>query len=490
MNRALTLIAALAVAPLATAPLALAAQGASTRNTESFDRTKVPALGKSPVLKLPTVEKGALANGVGIQLVAQHEVPIVQITLVIDGGSRLDAAQPGLAAFSARLLTEGAGSRDANALQSELAFLGASLFAGASNDYFSVSLNVPKRSLGAALDLMADVALRPTFKASEVKKQRDLLLASILQRKDQPTQLAAIAFNQLMFPAGHPYHNPSSGDSVTVATLDSAKVRAFYSGAFVPSRAKFVVVGDIALGEVKPMLEARFGKWTAGAPLPVPAATGKAVSNEQVKVYLVDKPGAAQSVIYVGAPGADRLSPDYPALMVMNTILGGSFSSRLNSNLRETKGYTYGISSGFRWSPIPGPFAISSSVRTNVTDSSLVEIFKEIKAIRDVPVDAAELTRAKNYEALALPGRFETNGQIAGQFVSLGTFGLPLSSVSELGPKINAVTSADVQRVARQYVPVDKVTVLIVGDLAKIRAGVEALHLGPSQVIEVSQIVK
>lgn len=456
----------------------------------SFDRTKVPALGKTPTLTLPAVEQGTLGNGVAIQLVGQHEVPIVQLTLVVDGGSRLDAKQPGLAAFTTRLLTEGAGTRDANALQSELAFLGASLFASAGSDAFTVSLNVPKRSLDAALDLMADVVLRPRFGAADVRKQRDLALAGILQRKDQPTQLAAIAFDQLMFPEGHPYHRPSSGDSATIATLDSAKVRAFHAGAYVPQRARFVVVGDIALNEITPLLQARFGAWTVGAPLPVPAVTSRAVSNSTVQVYLVDKPGAAQSVIYVGAPGADRLSPDYPALRVMNTILGGSFSSRLNSNLRETKGYTYGISSNFRFSPVPGPFQIASSVRTNVTDSSLVEIFKEITAIRDVPVDAAELERAKNYVALAIPGSFETNAQIAGQFVTLGTFGLPLASVSELGPRIMAVTAADVQRVARQYIPSDKVTVLVVGDLAKVRAGIEALHLGAISVLDVAQIVR
>ncbi|MEI6813873.1 MAG: pitrilysin family protein [bacterium] len=462
---------------------ALSAQG-------TFDRTKVPGLGKTPALKLPAVERSALGNGVAIQLVGQHEVPIVQLTLVVDGGSRLDAKQPGLASFATRMLTEGAGSRDANALQSELAFLGANLFANAGSDAFSVSLNVPKRSLAAALDLMADVVLRPKFSATDVRKQRDLALAGILQRKDQPTQLAAIAFNQLMFPEGHPYHNPASGDSATIAALDSARVRSFYAGAYVPQRARFIVVGDISLGEIKPMLQSRFGAWAASTPLPVPAVTANAVSNSAVKVYLVDKPGAAQSVIYIGVPGADRLSPDYPALRVMNTILGGSFSSRLNSNLRETKGYTYGISSDFRFAPVPGPFQISSSVRTNVTDSSLVEIFKEIKAIRDVPVDNAELERAKNYVALAIPGSFETNAQIAGQFVTLGTFGLPLSSVSELGPRITAVTAGDVQRVARQYVPVEKVTVLIVGDLAKIRAGVEALKLGPSALLDVSQIVR
>jgi len=475
---------------IALACLALPAIAGAQASNAALDRSKVPALGKTPVLHLPNVERAALPNGVAIQLVGQHEVPLVQVTLVIDGGTRLDGMTPGLAAFTSRMLTEGAGTRDANALQSELAFLGAQLNANAAGDYFVVSLNVPKRSLGTALDLMADVALRPNFRAAEVRKQRDLLLAQILQRKDQPTQVAAIAFDQLMFPAGHPFHNPASGDSATIASLDSAKVRGFYAAAFVPERAKFTVVGDISAAELTPLLAQRFGAWKAAAPkLAIAPVTATAVTNDKVKLYLVDKPGAAQSVIYVGAPGVDRLSPDYPALTVMNTILGGSFSSRLNSNLRETKGYTYGISSNFRWSPVPGPFAVSSSVRTNVTDSSLVEIFKELRAIRDRPVDAAELERARNYVALALPARFETNAQIAGQLVTLNAFGLPLSSVAALGPQLLAVTGADVQRVARQYLPADRLTVVVVGDLAKVRAGIEALKLGEITVLDVSSII-
>lgn len=465
--------------------------GAQTKNAPVLDRTIVPALGKTPTLHLPSVQKSSLANGVAIQLVGQHEVPLVQLSLVITGGSRLDHDAPGMAAFTSRMLTEGAGSRDANALQSELAFLGAQLNASAGTDYFSITLNVPKRSLASALDLMADVALRPAFRANDVRKQRDLLLAQILQRKDQPTQVAALAFDKLMYPAGHPYHAPASGDSATVASLDSAKVRTFYAAAFIPSRASFTVVGDIASAELTPLLAARFGAWKGGAAtLDITPVTTTAVTNDKVKIYLIDKPGAAQSVIYVGAPGVDRHSPDYPALTVMNTILGGSFSSRLNSNLRETKGYTYGISSNFRWAPIPGPFAVSSSVRTNVTDSSLVEIFNELRAIRDTPLDATELSRAKNYVALALPARFETNAQIAGQLVSLASFGLPLASVSELGPRLLAVTSADVQRVARQYVPIDRFTIVIVGDLAKVRPGIDALHLGEVTVLDVAAVLR
>ena len=476
-------------------PLALPAQQAKPVAKPSpvsvLDRTKPPALGRTPVLVLPAVQRGTLTNGVALQLVEQHELPLVQLSLIISGGSKAEGVQHGLASFTARMLTEAAGTRDANGLQSELGFLGAQLFAASGTDVFTISLNVPKRSLAAALDLMADVALRPAFRASDIRRQRDLRFAALLQRKDQPTQVAALAFNQLLFPPGHPYHYASDGDSASTATLDSAAVRVFYEHAFVPSRAKFVVVGDVTEPEMRALLTAKFGAWkqTAG-PVVITAITVKPVVNDKVNVYLLDKPGAAQSVIYVGAPGVDRLNPDYPPLVVMNTILGGSFSSRLISNLRETKGYTYGISSSFRWAPTAGPFGVSSSVRTNVTDSSLVEIFKELRAIRDTPVDSTELQRAKAYVSLALPARFETNGQIAGQLVDLGTYGLPLHSVTEFSTKVNAVSRADVQRVARQYIPVDHMTIVVVGDLAKVRAGIEALKLGTVTVLDVSTVAR
>ena len=174
----------------------------------------------------------------------------------------------------------------------------------------------------------------------------------------------------------------------------------------------------------------------------------------------------------------------------MNTIIGASFSSRLNTNLRETKGYTYGISSRFSWSPIPGPFIVASQVRTNVTDSSLVEIFKELRSIRDAPVEAKELDRAKAYVALAVPGRFETNAAIAGQLVDLDSYGLALSSVNDFVARVNAVTAADVQRVARRYIPAGTATLVVVGDLAKVRAGIEALKLGTVTTMDVSSIAR
>jgi predicted Zn-dependent peptidase len=476
----LAALAGLAAAPLAAQP-----------GPSALDRGKPPTLSGPPALHLPALARGSLANGIGLELVEHHALPLVQVTLVVRGGTKLDAAQPGIATFTTRMLTEGAGARDANALSSELTFLGAQLAASAGADAFVVSLNVPKRSLGAALDLMADVAMRPTFRATDLVRQRDLRLASILQRKDQPTQLASLAFNQLVFPAGHPYHQPSDGDSSSTAALDSAHVRAFYERAFAPSRATFVVVGDVTEPEMRALLAARFGAWkSATAPTALPQVTTKPVTNAKIQLYLLDKPGAAQSVIILGAPGTDRLNPDYPAITVMNTLLGGSFSSRLNANLRETKGYTYGIGSAFRWAPLPGPFSVSTSVRTDVTDSSLVEIFKELRALRDTPVNATELARGKAYVALAVPGEFETNAQVASQLVSLGYFGLPLASVTDFVARVGAVTAADVQRVARKYLPVDNATLVVVGDVAKIRPGIEALKFGPVSLLDVSTIAR
>lgn len=486
MTRARVASLASLAALTACAPLAAHAQGAA-----ALDRSKAPPLGAIHTFKLPSVAKGALSNGVGLEVIEHHALPLVHLTLMINGGSRLEAGHPGLASFTARMLTEGAGTRDANALQSEIAFLGAQLSAGSSAEAFTVQLSVAKRSLAEALDLMSDVVLRPTFPASSVAQQRDLRLAQMLQRRDQPTTIAALAFNEIVFPAGHPYHDAADGDSASTAALDSAGVRAFYQKAFVPDRARFIAVGDITEAELHGLLASRFGAWKrTGALAMIPKVAVKPVANDAAKIYLVDKPNAAQSVIELGAPGADRLSPDYPAIVVMNTLLGASFSSRLNQNLRETKGYTYGISSRFAFQPIPGAFEVATQVRTNVTDSSLVEIFKELRLIRDVPADAVELARAKAYVALGVPGRFETNAGITAQLATLDQFGLPLSSTNDFIAKVNAVTAADVQRVARQYIPANTATLVVVGDLARVRAGIEALKLGTVTTMDVSSIAR
>jgi zinc protease len=459
-----------------------------TLSPQQFDRSRPPALGDAPQLVVPTVKAARLDNGVAIKVVEQRELPLVHITLQLAGGSRLDRDRPGLATFTAQMIREGAGSRDANMLQSELAHLGASLSAGADWDNTSVTLRVAKRNVEAALDLMADVVLRPRFQAADVIRQRDLRVAGLLQQRDQPGALASLAFDQALFPAGHPYNRSLGGDSASTTSLDSTTVRAFHNGAYRPNRATFTVVGDISDAEARTLLQRRFGNWSANGPERTPAPVlVNPVRSSTRRVILVDKPGAAQSVIRIGVPGIERTTPDYAAIMVMNTILGGSFSSRLMTNLRETKGYTYGARSGFQFRPLPGAWTASADVRTNVTDSSLVEFLREFGALRDHPVDNDELARAKAYLALGVPGDLESTAQIAGQITSLSAFNLPLSYLQEFVTAVQQVSAADVQRVAQRLIPSTTATIVVVGDLAQIRRGIEALSLGPITVVEVTE---
>jgi len=480
----------LAAAAAFAATTALAA-ASSPALAQPAVRERPPALGSAAPLTVPGIARARLANGIAVSVVEQHELPLVQLVVSFPGGSRLDGNAAGLAAFTANMLDEGAGTRDAATLQSELAFLGASLQTGADWDRITVSLKVPVRSLAPALDLLGDVIRRPTFASAEVKRQRDLRLTAILQQRDQPNALADLAFNATLFPAGHPYHRSAGGDSAAVAAFDSAAVRAFYDRALRPERAQVVVVGDVDAASARLQLQQRLGDWrAAGAPAVIPAIATPPRRETHTRVYLVDKPGAAQSVISIGWPGVERLSPDYAPLMVMNTLLGGSFSSRLNSNLREAKGYTYGASSRFTFRKVPGPFIASAAVRTNVTDSSLVEFFKELRAIRDQPVADDELQRAKAYVQLGLPGSLESTSQVAGAIAQLAIFDLPLSELSAYAAKVGRVTAADVQRVARQYLVPDQASVVVVGDLKSVRASIEALKLGDIVVLDAKDITR
>ncbi len=469
------LVAAIAVLA-ASVPQSVAAQ--------QLDITHRPPLAAPAPLRIPRAQRSVLPNGVTLYVIEQHEVPLVDAVLSVRGGGRADQDRPGLASFTADMLDEGADTLDAFGIAAQAAYLGAELETRADWDRTLVSLKVPKHSLAAALDLMATVSLEPSFHSADVARERELRLAEILQERDQPEAVASHAFSAVVFPIGHPYHEPLGGDSAATAALDSAGVRAFYAETFRPDRASIIVSGDITLAEATAAITRAFGGWRAAAgTTPAPTAA-PAPATRATTVYLVDKPNAAQSVIAIGNPGVDRRSPDYYALQVMNTLLGGSFSSRLNQNLRETKGYAYGAGSSFQYRPLPGPFIASAAVRTDVTDSSLIEFFKEFKRLRDSAVTPVELTRAKSYIALGLPGEFETAGDLASQLSRLLVFGLPLEYYRTYVPRIMAVTAADVQRVARKYIRPDRVSVVVVGDAAKIRSGIEALHLGPLQQVD------
>jgi zinc protease len=445
------------------------------------DRTHPPGAASPAALHLPPVQTARLMNGLLIAVVEMHEAPVVDVTLTLDAGAIHDPAdRPGLATFTAGMLDEGAGSRGALDIAEQADFLGANLTTRAGADRAEINLHIPKRGLAAGLDLMADVALRPTFPDSEITRQRELRLTGLLQLRDQPTQIAPIAFNAIVFGDQHPYGRPLGGTEASTRAITHDEVARFFTTYYRPNTCRLLIVGDITLPEARALIEARFSDWSQDTPpvvpfpLPAPAAPRR--------LYLVDKPGAAQSVVRIGQLGVPRSTNDYFALEVLNTLLGGSFSSRLNRNLRETHGYTYGAGSAFDMRLFAGPFRASASVVTAKTDSSVLEFMSELRRIREEPVPAEELTKAKDYIALGLPSQFETTAGTAEQVLELLENKLPLQYYDGYIEKIQAVTAREVQDAARRYLDPDRFVIVVVGDRSKIESGLKALALGPVEV--------
>ena len=463
---------------LATAAALLTAASPDRLTAQVVDRSKPPVLAPPPALKLPAVQTATLPNGLELTVVEMHKVPVVDVQVMVDAGAARDPADaPGLATFTAAMLQQGAGTRGALEVADEAAFLGAALNTSASFDRAVASVHVPKRRLEAALDLLADVVLRPTFADSEVNRQRELRGAQLVQQRDEPVAVASVAFPAIVFGAAHPYGHPLNGTDAATAALARPRVVDFYRGYYHPDGTRVLIVGDVKLAEARRLVAARFGAWERATVPAFPTAAAPAPAARAV--YLIDKPGAAQSVIRIGHVGPPRSTPDWYALDVLNTILGGAFTSRLNQNLRETHGYTYGAFSQFAARRLSGAFVALASVVTAKTDSSLIEFLKELRRIRDEPVPAAELAKAKAYITLGLPGEFETTGGAAGQFRDLLAYGLPLDYYDHYIERINAITAEDVQRAARRYIDPDHFDIVVVGDKSQIEAGIKALNEGP-----------
>jgi predicted Zn-dependent peptidase len=360
-----------------------------------------------------------------------------------------------------------------------MAYLGIRLGTGGTWDYSTVSLHTPTAQLDSALALFADVALRPAFPQQELERLRTERLTALVQMRDRPTVIADQAYNAILYGSEHPYGRPTVGTERTIRNITQADLRRFYESYWRPNNATLIVVGDVKADDVERRARALFGGWERrDVPRTTYAATRPAGATT---VYLVDKPGAAQSSVRIGAIGAPRASDDFFAIQVLNTILGGSFTSRLNQNLRETRGYTYGAGSSFALRSQAGPFTARAEIVAAKTDSSLVEFMKELRAIRDtIPSD--ELAKAKRYLQLGLPDAFETTTDIASQLVPLVVYGLPLDFYDGYVRRIGQVTQADVQRVAQRYVDPSRLAIVVVGDRKSIEPTIRALNMGEVSV--------
>ncbi len=453
------------------------------------DRSKAPVPGDPPALKLPPTEKRSLSNGLPVWIVESHEVPVVNLTLIVKAGAAADpAGKYGLASFTSAMLDEGAGSRGALELADAIEFLGASLSTGSTMDASTVRLQTPVSKLEAALPLFADVVLRPTFPETELERLRQQRLTSLLQLRDNAGALATAAFSRVLYGPRHRYGTGTLGNEASNGEMTAGDLRGFYSTYYQPQNAHLLVVGDVDTADVLARLERALGGWANAGTVTVPAVP-PATQHAARQIYLVDKPGAQQSQIRIGLVGVARSSTDYYVLEVLNTVLGGSFTSRLNQNLRERNGYAYGAGSSFDMRAEAGPFAASAGVQTDKTVESLREFFAELDGMHR-PVPEEELARARNLRALGFPGSFETTAGIAGNLSELVVYGLPESTFGEYVPKIRAVTAADVTRAAQKYLSADRFAIVVVGDLRTIEKPIRDANLGPVRVLSSDDVLK
>ncbi|MGH9349945.1 MAG: M16 family metallopeptidase [Vicinamibacterales bacterium] len=467
------------------AALAAAVLCAATVAAAQPDRTRPPAPGPPPELNLPQIQKRALANGLPVWLIETHEVPLVQVNLLVHAGSADDpAGRFGLAGLTSAMLDEGAGTRSSLEIADAVEFLGAVLTTSASFDASSVRLNVPVARLGDALPIMADVALHPTFPQQDLDRLRQERLTTLLQAQDDLASIAAIAYSRLLFGAAHRYGTGAMGTPEALKGFTADDLRSFHAAYYTPSNAALVVVGDVRMDDVLPLLERQFGAWKGAAR--ARAAIPLAPQPARRQIYIVDKPAAEQSQIRIGWIGVPRSTPDYFTLVVMNTVLGGSFTSRLNQNLRETHGYAYGASSTFDMRLSAGPFVATAGVQADKTAEALREFFNELDAIRK-PIGDEELTKAKNYLALGFPADFETAGDLSRRIEDLIVYRLPEGYFEQYVAKVQAVTPAAVHKAAASYIQPAKFAVVVVGDAKSIEAPVRALKLGPVRVMSVQE---
>jgi zinc protease len=330
------------------------------------------------------------------------------------------------------------------------------------------------KHLDQALDIYADVIVNPAFPATELESVRKRTLTGFLQRKSNPNAISNLVYDRVIYGKDHPYGRQLSGNETTIAALQREDLVSFYEANYRPNNAVLIVVGDVDSRNLMSKLEKSFAGWKPGAVkmFTVPTAS----MMEKAGIYLVDRPNSAQSVVSIGQIGVARDNPDYFPLQVMNTILGGQFSARVNMNLREDKGYTYGARTGYSFRRGAGPFTASADVQTAVTKESVAEFIKEIKGIRgEIPVTQKELEYNKQSIIRGYPRGFETVGQISAQLSNLVVYGLPDTYFNDYISRINAVTINDVNRVANKYLTPDKLAIVIVGDRKVIEPGLKEL---------------
>ena len=455
-------------------------------SAEKIDRSVVPALGQPESLNLPPMQRSTLSNGLNVVLAERHAAPIVNFSMMLDSGFASDSADlPGVASLALRMLEEGTPSRSSLAIGEQFEALGANFFANSNIDGAFVQMNVLKPTMAPALDIYADIVLHPAFAQNELARLKKDQLAAIAREKTNPNTMALRVIPALLYGKGHAYALPMSGSGTeaAVARITRDDLVAYHQAWFKPNNATLLVVGDTTLAEITPLLEKAFGAWKPGA---VPSKNVRDVPPPDKRVlYLMDRPGAQQSVIYGVQLAPPRNAPDALQLGVVNTIFGGSFSSRINMNLREDKHWSYGV--GARLPAAVGQrlYMSSSPVQTDKTRDALAELVREYFDIAGArPITAAELKDAQSNETLGLPGSFETAGQLSQAYSTILQYKLPEAYFNTFTANVMAMTPVEANALAARTIAPAKLVWVVVGDMSKVEAGVRELKLGEVRRID------
>ena len=452
---------------------------------QPLDRTKIPPAGKPPTLTVPVWTTSTLANGAELIVSEKHDLPLVSLTLTFMGGA--DQFEPadkrGVASLTAAMMSEGTTTRNGEAVSNALQLLGTNVQVSVGAESGSIGFQSTSPKFPQALEILADMLVNSAFPVDALERVRGQRLVGLTQARSQPGTIATRVFPRLLYGDQHPF-----GQQVTESSMKAithADVVAFHKAYFQPGRALVTIVGDVSPAGAKATVDRALAGWARGGAKP-PFSYPPVPAARPTTIYLVDKPGAAQSTFAIGNPGPPRNTPDYYALQVMNVILGGTFTSRLNLNIREEKGYSYGVTSSFAYGKGPGPFKAGGDIVSAKSDAALVEFMKELRGIGGGrPITDEELTMAKDALVQRLPATFGSVSGTSSAITSLWTQGLPDDYYHHYTRQIAAITRDDVVRVATKYIDLDHLAIVIVGDRASIEAPLKATGIAPITAMDI-----
>jgi len=445
------------------------------------DRSAAPPLGPVPAFTFPGIERHVLPNGLKVRTVEHTSAPVLTLVVQVEGGSGADPApQEGLASLVADLVDEGTGSLSAIEVSDALARIGGDYDVDTGPDAITFSLTTLARFADRGAGLMAGLLTRPSLRESDFTRIRQLRIDRLRQIKDIASAVAERAFLRLLY-GRHPYGHAPLGNEEALRALTLEDATAFHTGMFRPSQSTVVLAGGMRHAELLAVAERAFGGWTEPASQPPARTPASSIPAEPTsrRIALVHREAAAQSELRIGHLAASRRTPDYAPLLMMNAILGGQFTSRVNMKLREEKAYTYGARTSFDWKRGLAPFALSTSVHTASTAAAIADASAEIEDIRGGrPVTEGELMHAKAALTRGYPAGFETAAQVARAVSQLALYDLPDTYFSDFVPTVSAVTAADVTRVAAQYLDPGRLTALVVGDAQVVAESLRTLSFG------------